>query len=557
MKDIEHIFNVFFIFRTFAEGFSEASEKLQINKNQIIKIQNMSKVATSFGIEEALKQLGIEEVNNGTSTGSESHGGGEAFDSNSPVDGKLIAKVTTTTKEEYAQVMDKATSAFKEWRTMPAPLRGDVVRQLNEELRRLKEPLGKLVSYEMGKSYQEGLGEVQEMIDICDFAVGLSRQLHGLTMHSERPGHRMYEQYHPLGVVGIISAFNFPVAVWAWNTALAWVCGDVCVWKPSEKTPLTGIACQKIAARVFKKNNLPEGISCLINGDYKVGEMMTTDKRIPLISATGSTRMGKIVASTVGERLGKSLLELGGNNAIIVTPDADIKMTVIGAVFGAVGTAGQRCTSTRRLIVHESMYDKVKKAVTDAYDQLKIGNPLDENNHVGPLIDKDAVKNYNNALEKVVEEGGKIIVEGGVLEGEGYESGCYVKPAIAEAKGDYKIVQHETFAPVLYLLKYSGDIENALEIQNGVAQGLSSAIMTNNLREAEHFLSVQGSDCGIANVNIGTSGAEIGGAFGGEKETGGGRESGSDAWKVYMRRQTNTINYTTELPLAQGIKFDL
>ncbi|MBL4663681.1 MAG: aldehyde dehydrogenase family protein, partial [Flavobacteriaceae bacterium] len=363
--------------------------------------------------------------------------------------------------------------------------------------------------------------------------------------------------YHPLGVVGIISAFNFPVAVWAWNTALAWICGDVCVWKPSEKAPMCGIACQNIAAKVFADNDLPEGICNLINGDYTVGEYMTTDKRIPLISATGSTRMGKIVGRTVGERLGRSLLELGGNNAIIVTPDADVKMTVIGAVFGAVGTAGQRCTSTRRLIIHDSIYDKVKEAVVTAYGQLRIGNPLDENNHVGPLIDKDAVANYNKALEKVVAEGGTIVVEGGVLEGEGYESGCYVKPAIAEAKNSFESVQHETFAPVLYLLKYSGNVEDALDIQNGVAQGLSSAIMTNNLREAEHFLSVAGSDCGIANVNIGTSGAEIGGAFGGEKETGGGRESGSDAWKVYMRRQTNTINYTTELPLAQGIKFDL
>ena len=517
----------------------------------------MSAVATEFGIDEALKQLGINEVNNGTSTGSDWFSSGEEISSYSPVDGQLIAKVKTTTKDDYEKVVTTASSAFKTWRKMPAPQRGEVVRQFNEELRRLKEPLGKLVSYEMGKSYQEGLGEVQEMIDICDFAVGLSRQLHGLTMHSERPGHRMYEQYHPLGVVGIISAFNFPVAVWAWITALAWVCGDVCIWKPSEKTPLTGVACQNIAQRVFKENGLPEGISCLINGDYKVGEFMTTDKRVPLISATGSTRMGKIVASKVGERLGKSLLELGGNNAIIVTPDADIKMTVIGAVFGAVGTAGQRCTSTRRLIIHDSMYDKVKNAIVDAYGQLKIGNPLDETNHVGPLIDKDAVANYNKALERVVEEGGKIIVEGGVLEGEGYESGCYVKPAIAEAQNDFEIVQHETFAPVLYLTKYSGDIENAIDLQNSVNQGLSSAIMTNNLREAEHFLSVAGSDCGIANVNIGTSGAEIGGAFGGEKETGGGRESGSDAWKVYMRRQTNTINYTTELPLAQGIKFDL
>jgi aldehyde dehydrogenase (NAD+) len=416
----------------------------------------MQATTTSFGIEEALEQLGIKDVNQGTSTGNEWFSNGEEISSFSPVDGQLIAKVSTTSKEDYEKVMQSATSAFKDWRLKPAPLRGEIVRQFGDELRRLKEPLGKLVSYEMGKSYQEGLGEVQEMIDICDFAVGLSRQLHGLTMHSERPGHRMYEQYHPLGVVGIISAFNFPVAVWAWNTALAWICGDVCVWKPSEKTPLCGIACQKIAAKVFADNNLPEGISCLINGDYKVGEMMTNDKRVPLVSATGSIRMGKIVAQAVAGRLGKSLLELGGNNAIIVTPDADIKMTVIGAVFGAVGTAGQRCTSTRRLIIHESMYDKVKDAVVDAYKQLRIGNPLDEKNHVGPLIDKDAVKMYNQALEKVVAEGGNIIVEGGVLEGEGYESGCYVKPAIAEAKNSFEIVQHETFAPVLYMMKWSG-----------------------------------------------------------------------------------------------------
>jgi aldehyde dehydrogenase (NAD+) len=453
--------------------------------------------------------------------------------------------------------MTSATKAFKSWRLMPAPQRGEIVRQFGDKLREKKKALGKLVSYEMGKSYQEGLGEVQEMIDICDFAVGLSRQLHGLTMHSERPGHRMYEQYHPLGIVGIISAFNFPVAVWSWNTALAWICGDVCIWKPSEKTPICGIACQNIIAEVLKDNDLPEGISCLINGDYKVGEMMTKDTHVPLVSATGSTRMGKMVAKEVAGRLGKSLLELGGNNAIIVTPDADIKMTVIGAVFGAVGTCGQRCTSTRRLIIHESIYEQVKNAVVDAYKQLRIGNPLDENNHVGPLIDTDAVEMYKHALEKVVDEGGKVVVEGGVLSGEGYESGCYVKPAIAEAQNDFEIVQHETFAPVLYLLKYTGDVENAIGIQNGVAQGLSSSIMTNNLREAERFLSHSGSDCGIANVNIGTSGAEIGGAFGGEKETGGGRESGSDAWKIYMRRQTNTINYTTELPLAQGIKFDL
>jgi len=517
----------------------------------------MSVVATDFGIDEALELLGIKETNEGTSTGSDNFATGELIVSNSPVDGELIAKVQGTSKEDYEKVISTAQKAFQIWRKKPAPQRGEIVRQFGEKLRELKAPLGKLVSYEMGKSYQEGLGEVQEMIDICDFAVGLSRQLHGLTMHSERPGHRMYEQYHPLGIVGIISAFNFPVAVWAWNTALAWICGDVCVWKPSEKTPLCGIACQNIAAAVFKENNLPEGVSCLINGDYKVGEYMTKDNRIPLVSATGSIRMGKIVAQAVAARLGKSLLELGGNNAIIVTPDADVKMTVIGAVFGAVGTAGQRCTSTRRLIIHESIYDKVKDAVVAAYNQLRIGNPLDETNHVGPLIDVDAVEMYKQALEKVVKEGGRLIVEGGLLNGEGYESGCYVKPAIAEADNSFEIVQHETFAPVLYLVKYSGEVENAIAIQNGVVQGLSSAIMTNNLREAERFLSASGSDCGIANVNIGTSGAEIGGAFGGEKETGGGRESGSDAWKVYMRRQTNTINYTTELPLAQGIKFDL
>ncbi len=517
----------------------------------------MATLTDNFGIQEALRQLGIKQINDGTSTGTEFFSNGDVLESFSPVDGELIAKVKMSTPEDYERAMQKATEAFKTFRTMPAPQRGEIVRQFGDKLRKNKEALGKLVSYEMGKSLQEGYGEVQEMIDICDFAVGLSRQLYGLTMHSERPGHRMYEQYHPLGVVGIISAFNFPVAVWSWNTALAWICGDVCIWKPSEKTPLCGIACQNIIAEVIRENNLPEGISCLVNGDYKIGELMTADTRVPLVSATGSTRMGKMVAKAVAGRLGKSLLELGGNNAIIVTPDADIKMTVIGAVFGAVGTAGQRCTSTRRLIIHESIYDKVKDAVVSAYNQLRIGNPLDQNNHVGPLIDKDAVRMYNEALEKVVAEGGKILVEGGVLSGEGYESGCYVKPAIAEADAQYEIVQHETFAPILYLLKYSGDVENAIELQNGVAQGLSSAIMTNNLREAEKFLSVTGSDCGIANVNIGTSGAEIGGAFGGEKDTGGGRESGSDAWKIYMRRQTNTINYTTSLPLAQGIKFDL
>ncbi|MGY8888066.1 MAG: aldehyde dehydrogenase family protein, partial [Flavobacteriales bacterium] len=377
-----------------------------------------------------------------------------------------------------------------------------------------------------------------------------SRMLYGLTMHSERRNHRMYEQYHPLGVVGIISAFNFPVAVWCWNTALAWVSGDVCVWKPSEKAPLCSIACQNIWVEVAKANNVPEGVSCVVNGDYKVGEMLSNDKRVPLISATGSTRMGKLVAQAVAARLGRSLLELGGNNALIITPDADLKVVVPAAVFGAVGTCGQRCTSTRRIIIHSSVYDKVKDQLTQAYKQVRIGDPLDENNHVGPLIDQGAVDGYLAALSDVESQGGKVLVPGGVLEGAGYESGCYVRPAIAEVTNDMQIVQNETFAPILYIMKYE-TIEDAIAIQNGVVQGLSSAIMTNNLREAELFLSAIGSDCGIANVNIGTSGAEIGGAFGGEKETGGGRESGSDAWKAYMRRQTNTINYGKDLPLAQ------
>ncbi|MDB9980439.1 aldehyde dehydrogenase family protein [Ulvibacter sp.] len=517
----------------------------------------MSTVATEFGIEDALKKLGIKELNPGTSTGNIWFSSENTIASYSPVDGKLIGKVTATSKEDYEKVMETATVAFKSFRAVPAPQRGEIVRQFGNKLRELKEPLGQLVSYEMGKSLQEGYGEVQEMIDICDFAVGLSRQLNGQTIPSERPGHVMREQWHSLGVVGIISAFNFPVAVWAWNTALAWVCGDVCVWKGSEKAPLCTVACQNIIAGVLKDNNLPEGISCIINGDYKVGEMMTTDTRIPLVSATGSTRMGRIVGATVAERFGKSLLELGGNNAIIITPTADLKVVVPGAVFGAVGTAGQRCTSTRRLIIHETVYDKVRDAIVGAYKQIKIGNPLDETKHVGPLIDKDAVKAYVSAIEKAKSEGGNVLVEGGVLDGPGFESGCYVKPAIIEAENSYEIVQHETFAPILYLMKYSGEIEDAIELQNGVVQGLSSAVMTNELKEAEKFLSYAGSDCGIANVNIGTSGAEIGGAFGGEKETGGGRESGSDAWKVYMRRQTNTVNYSDELPLAQGIKFDL
>lgn len=514
-------------------------------------------MSDNFGIKEALNVLGVKQHNAGVSTGANwLEAGNNKLVSVSPADGKEIGTVTESTPDEYDAVVKKAQEAFKEWRLVPAPKRGEVVRQIGLALRKYKEPLGKLVSYEMGKSYQEGLGEVQEMIDICDFAVGLSRQLHGLTMHSERPNHRMYEQYHPLGVVGVISAFNFPVAVWAWNSMLAWVCGDVCLWKPSEKVPLCSVACQNIVQEVFAANDVPEGLSGLVNGDYKIGELMTNDKRVPLVSATGSIRMGKKVGAAVGARLGKSLLELGGNNAIIVSPDADLDMTLVGALFGAVGTCGQRCTSTRRLIIHESVYDEVKNKLVKAYGQLSIGNPLDEANHVGPLIDKDAVGFYEKAIIQAKEEGGNVVVEGGVLEGTGYESGVYVKPCLIEVENHFDIVQNETFAPILYLIKYK-NLDEAMAMQNGVVQGLSSAIMTNNVRESEYFLSAAGSDCGIANVNIGTSGAEIGGAFGGEKETGGGRESGSDAWKVYMRRQTNTINYGNDLPLAQGIKFDL
>ncbi|MEI6595241.1 MAG: aldehyde dehydrogenase family protein [Bacteroidota bacterium] len=504
-----------------------------------------------------LDQLGITEINHGTSTGTLhfSASDSKVIESFSPTDGKLIAKVKCTSNEEYEKVVTTAQQAFITWRKTPAPKRGEIVRQIGEKLREFKEPLGKLVSYEMGKSLQEGLGEVQEMIDICDFAVGLSRQLYGLTMHSERPNHRMYEQYHPLGVVGVISAFNFPVAVWSWNAALAWVCGDVCIWKPSSKVPLCAVACQNIISAILKKNDIPEGVSCLITGN-PVGDLMNNDQRIPLVSFTGSTRIGRHVSSTVAQRFGKTILELGGNNAIIVSEFADLKMVLTGAVFGAVGTAGQRCTSTRRLIIHENIYDKTLDVLKKAYGQLKIGDPLDSNNHVGPLIDKKAVEDYLKAIEKAKNEGAKIIVEGGVIDGKNYESGCYVKPCIIEAKNEFHIVQEETFAPILYVMKYK-TIDEAIGMQNNVPQGLSSSIFTNDMREMELFLSTAGSDCGIANVNIGTSGAEIGGAFGGEKETGGGRESGSDAWKIYMRRQTNTINYGTDLPLAQGIKFDI
>jgi len=502
-----------------------------------------------------LEQLQIAADNKGAATGKQwMECSGAIIQSFSPVDGQLIGSVQSCDAITYQQVAAQAQEAFAKWRIFPAPKRGDIVRQVGEELRRRKESLGMLVSYEMGKSLQEGMGEVQEMIDICDFAVGLSRQLYGLTMQSERPDHRMYEQWHPVGIVGIISAFNFPVAVWSWNAAIAWVCGNVCVWKPSEKTPLCAIACQRIVTEVFERNDVPEGVSCLVQGTREIGEWLCKDEHIALVSATGSTRMGKAVAASVAARLGKTILELGGNNAIIISKDADLDMALIGCVFGAVGTAGQRCTTTRRLIIHSSVYDSFKQKLINAYQQLRIGNPLEAVNHVGPLIDKDAVEAYKQTIEACKQQGGNFVVESGVLQGEGYESGCYVKPCVAEVQNNWPIVQHETFAPILYLMKYES-IEEAIAMQNSVPQGLSSSIFTLNIREAELFLSNRGSDCGIANVNIGTSGAEIGGAFGGEKETGGGRESGSDAWKAYMRRQTNTINWGTDLPLAQGIKF--
>ena len=508
-------------------------------------------------IKNLLEKLNIKNNQKGCNTGGIWIGEGEILSSFSPVNDLLLGTVQGASVQDYEYILDKAEDAFLSFRTLPAPKRGDLVRQLGNKLREKKSYLGQLVSWEMGKSLQEGLGEVQEMIDICDFAVGLSRQLYGLTMTSERPSHRLYEQYHPLGVVGIISAFNFPVAVWSWNVALAWVCGNVCIWKPSEKTPLCSIACQQIISEVLKENIMPEGISCIINGGAEVGKWIAEDHRIALVSATGSTRMGKDVSQRVASRLGKSLLELGGNNAIIISPHADLNTAIPASVFGAVGTCGQRCTSTRRLIVHESIFEEFINFLQKAYEQLRIGNPLDENNHVGPLIDLDAVEVYTEALSQVEAQGGAWLVSGSVLSEKDYGSNCYVKPAVAIIDHDAPIVHQETFAPILYVIKYKGEIEEAISIQNEVKQGLSSSIMSLNVRETEIFLSHWGSDCGIANVNIGTSGAEIGGAFGGEKETGGGRESGSDAWKTYMRRQTNTINFSKQVPLAQGITFDL
>lgn len=503
-----------------------------------------------------LSQLGVSTDTPGTYIGTRALSDEKKLNSYSPIDGQRIGTVGITTREQYEEVILAAQSAFELWRNTPAPRRGEIVRLFGEKLRAHKDSLGALVSLEMGKSLQEGLGEVQEMIDICDYAVGLSRQLYGFTMHSERPDHRMYEQWHPLGITGIISAFNFPVAVWCWNTAIAWVCGNACVWKPSEKTPFCAVACQKLFGQVMVENQLPEGLSCLISGDYKVGEWLTGDDRVPLISATGSVRMGKIVGQTVASRLGRSLLELGGNNAIIVSKDADFEIAVPAVVFGALGTAGQRCTSTRRILVERTVLDRFMVSLKKAYSQIRIGNPLDPSNHMGPLIDKQAVETYLKSIASTRAAGGSFVIEGMQLTGVGYESGCYVTPTVAMAEPHWDIVQQETFAPILYVLPYD-TLDEALAIQNGVKQGLSSAIMTLNLREAEHFLSAVGSDCGIANVNIGTSGAEIGGAFGGEKETGGGRESGSDSWKAYMRRQTNTINYSKKLPLAQGIKFEI
>ena len=508
-------------------------------------------------VDKILKKLGVSKNQKGCSSGRKWFGSGKLIKSYSPVDNSLIGTIQAGDNKDYEKTIHEAQNAFLNFRNIPAPQRGNLVRLLGNKIRENKTELGELVSWEMGKSLQEGLGEVQEMIDICDFAVGLSRQLYGLTMHSERPNHRMYEQYHPLGIIGIISAFNFPVAVWSWNVSLAWICGNVCIWKPSEKTPLCSIACQNIISQVLRENKIINGVSCLINGNKNIGELMSDDTRINLLSATGSTKMGKDVAKRVGARLGKTLLELGGNNAVIITEHADIKHAISNIVFGAVGTCGQRCTSTRRVIIHESILDKVKNELKKAYKQIKIGNPLDESNHMGPLIDKDAVNQYQIALKEIVRQGGKIIVEGGTLKGNNYKSDNYVKPVIAEIKNSAQIVQKETFAPILYLIKYKGEVENAIKLMNDVKQGLSSAILTQNLKESEKFLSHAGSDCGIANVNIGTSGAEIGGAFGGEKDTGGGRESGSDAWKVYMRRQTNTINYSSDIPLAQGINFNL
>ncbi len=502
-----------------------------------------------------LEKLGIREENSGAYCGDWLKTTGKTVDIVTPIDGSVIARVKQASAEDYEKVLQKAESAFRVWRMVPGPKRGEVVRQIGAEFRKYKSELGALVTLEMGKIRAEGEGEVQEMIDMADFAVGQSRMLYGLTLQSERPSHRMMEQWHPLGVVGVISAFNFPVAVWSWNTFLALVCGDSTVWKPASKTPLTAIACMNIAHDVLKANVCPEGIvSLLVGSGSVVGEMLVNDTRVPLISATGSTPMGKKLAEKVSGRLGRTILELGGNNAIIVTPSADMDMTIPAILFGAVGTAGQRCTSTRRIIVHESIEAELVERLIRAYKQVRIGNPLESDTLMGPVVEQSTIDDMMAALERVKQEGGEILYGGERLEGDAYPGGCYVTPCIVRAKNEWEIVQEETFAPILYIIAYR-DFDEAIALHNGVPQGLSSSIFSNNLREVERFLSPEGSDCGIANANIGTSGAEIGGAFGGEKDTGGGRESGSDAWKAYMRRQTNTINWSTELPLAQGIKF--
>jgi aldehyde dehydrogenase (NAD+) len=529
---------------------------LSILKLETLKQLKIKKEIPEYkGIKEI---LGIRNQNESVCTGISwiSAVGSKEVKVHSPVDGNLIGTFIPATETEYEAILKRSQDAFHFWKSLPAPKRGDIVRQIGNRFREFKEELAYIVSYEMGKSLQEGLGEVQEMIDICDYATGLSRQLYGLTMQSERPEHRMYEQWLPLGPVGIITSFNFPVAVWSWNAMIAAVCGNTCIWKPSEKAPLSAIATMNLLKEVLFENGLPEGIFTLINGDKEIGRLLACDKRIALISATGSTKMGKEISKCVSTRLGKTLFELGGNNAIIISDKADLSLAVRAVVFGATGTAGQRCTTTRRVIVHKKIYTKFINEITKVYNQLKIGNPLDTSNHIGPLIDINAVKLFEEAIDEAVTFGCKLIFGGKVLKGNNYSSGCYVQPAIVEAFNHLPVVQRETFAPILYVMKYEL-IEEALAMQNDVPQGLSSSIFTKDLQEAEYFLSNKGSDCGIANVNIGTSGAEIGGAFGGEKETGGGRESGSDSWKTYMRRQTVTINYGNELPLAQGIKFDV
>jgi len=508
-------------------------------------------------IKAVLHRLGLKEVNSGAYCGGWMETGGEILESVSPVDGKVIAKVKQADAEDYEKVAAEAQKSLAQWMMIPAPQRGEIVRQVGNALREHKKDLGALVTFEMGKILAEGEGEVQEMIDISDFAVGLSRQLYGLTMPSERPYHRMMEQWQPLGVIGIISAFNFPVAVWAWNAMIAMVCGDAMLWKPASSVPLTAIACMNIVHPILEQNHVPKGVMNLVIGSGRsVGEAMINDPRVRMVSFTGSTQMGRRVSQVVGGRLARTILELGGNNAIIVTPHADLNLAIPAIVFGAVGTAGQRCTSTRRVLIHDSIYETVKEKLVNAYKQVRIGNPLHPGTLMGPMVEKSEVAVMQKAIETAKTQGAAVLCGGETLSGPGYESGCYVKPCIVEAKNEYKIVQEETFAPILYLIRYN-DLEEAVKMHNDVPQGLSSAIFTGNVQEAERFLSPIGSDCGIANVNIGTSGAEIGGAFGGEKETGGGRESGSDAWKAYMRRQTNTVNWSNQLPLAQGIKFEL